>query len=158
MKKQKESNITLSQFANEILSKGAEAVLPQNLPERWLKRIQKMADDFLDINFEGKSCAEISDIAAPIFSSCVTEIVKYQQGKNAELSRDIFIKYSTIYAISITMETVRREAGLNIDPPRVENIFSDKRLHNLKKKHSNLGKFFKRVCLDPEKESEKNHP
>ena len=148
MKQQNDSSIFLSQFANEVLTKNAEAVLPQNLPEHWLKRIQKMADDFLDANFEEKNCADASDEAAPVFNACVTEIIKNQQGYDAKLSREQSIKFSTIYAISITMETVRRETGLDIEPPTLENIFSDRRLKDLKEKHPELGKFFKQVCLD----------
>lgn len=156
MKQQNESNHNfLSQFANEILSKGPEALLPQNLPGKWLKRIQKMADDFLDINFRGKSCSEIPDVTTPVFSACITEIVKYQKSGDIKLSREHSIKYSTIYAISVTMETMRREAGLDIELPTVENIFSDKRLHDLKEKHFELEKFFKQVCLDSEQESGK---
>ncbi len=151
MKKQKEFNHNfLSQFSNEVLSKGAEAVLPQNLSGKWLKRIQKMADEFLDENFEGKNCSEISDVTSPIFSACVAEIAKHKKGVDIQNSQELFVKYSTIYAISITMETMRRNAGLNFESPTLKNIFSDKRLHDLKKQYSHLGKFFQQVCLDSE--------
>jgi hypothetical protein len=41
----------LSEFYNEVLTYGPVAVLPQNLNDKWIQQLQKMADDFLDSNF-----------------------------------------------------------------------------------------------------------
>jgi len=46
------------------------------------------------------------------------------------------------------METVRRESGIQIDLPTLEDIFSEGRMNLLKKANPELGKFFKRVCID----------
>ena len=64
----------LSKFANEVLSRGAAALLPFNLSLEWLTALQKMADDFLDLNFQSDDCADVGEIVDPILSACVSEI------------------------------------------------------------------------------------
>jgi hypothetical protein len=144
----KNSETTLSRFANEILSKGSEAVLPQNLDLFWLKNIQKMADYYLDTGFESNDCENINAIEDPIATSCVYEIYGSQYKDDADLPKNKLIKYTTIYLVCITMETIRRESGLQMELPTLENIFSDERINRLKTEYPELGKFFKRVCLD----------
>jgi hypothetical protein len=144
----KNPETTLSRFANEVLSNGPEAVLPQNLDSFWLKKMQKMADHYLDTGFESNDCENISAIEDPIITACIYEIYKYQNGDDAGLEKNRFIKYATIYLVCITMETVRRESGIQIDLPTLENIFSDERMNQLRKATPELGTFFKQVCID----------
>jgi hypothetical protein len=139
---------TLSRFANEVLSKGPEAVLPQNLNSFWLKKIQKMADHYLDTGFVSDDCENISAIEDSIITACVYEIYKHPNADDVELEKNKFIKFATIYLVCITMETVRRESGIQIDLPTLENIFSEGRMNQLKTENPELGTFFKRVCLD----------
>jgi hypothetical protein len=138
---------SLSRFANEVLSKGPEAVLPQNLDLFWLKKIQKMADHYLDTGFEN-DCENIDAIKDPIITACVYEICRSQNIDETDLSKNKFIKYATIYLVCITMETVRRESGIQIDLPNLENIFSEGWINKLKTSNPELTNFFKRVCLD----------
>jgi len=56
----------LVKFNNKVLSKGPTAVLPQNLTNEWLKRLQKISEDFLDSSFSLDECMEPRDIADPI--------------------------------------------------------------------------------------------
>ena len=64
----------LSQFANEVLSYGPTAVLPQNLNDKWIQQLQIIADDFFDSNFSLDECKEPKDIGDPILAACVFEI------------------------------------------------------------------------------------
>ncbi|UCE54878.1 MAG: hypothetical protein JSV31_05400 [Desulfobacterales bacterium] len=140
----------LSKFANEVLSKGPSALLPQNLSSEWLAKIQKMADDFLDINFEADSCDDVGDIVDPILSACVSEILSYQQDGTTETSPNDLIKRITIYSIHITIETIRRESGIGVDPPSLDNVFEQNRLSELKDLFPEMEQFFDRVCLAEE--------
>lgn len=140
----------LSKFANEVLSKGPSALLPQNLSSEWLAKIQKMADDFLDINFEADSCDDVGDIVDPILSACVSEILSYQQDGTTEISPNDLIKRITIYSIHITIETIRRESGIGVDPPSLDNVFEQNRLSELKDLFPEMEQFFDRVCLAEE--------
>ena len=140
----------LSKFANEVLAKGPSALLPQNLSPEWLAKIQKMADDFLDINFESNSCDDVGDTVDPILSACVSEILAYQQDGTTEISSDDLIQRITIYTIHITIETVRRESGIRVEPPSLDNIFELRPLSALKELFPEMEQFFDRVCLAEE--------
>ena len=140
----------LSKFANEVLSRGASGLLPQNLSLSWLTTIQKLADDFLDINFESENCSEVGEVVDPILSACVSEILSYQKGGTSEISADDLIKKITIYSIQITIETIRREYGIRVAPPSRENIFESDNLAELKDLFPDMAIFLDRVCLAEE--------
>ena len=144
----KDFETTLSRFANEVLSKGPEAVLPQNLDSFWLKKLQKLADHYLDTGFESNDCENISAIEDSIITACVYEIFKHQNRDDIDLPKNKFVKFATIYLVSVTMETVRRESGIQVDLPTLEDIFSERRMNQLKTANPELGKFFKQVCID----------
>jgi len=140
----------LSKFANEVLSRGASALLPQNLSSQWLAHIQKMVDNFLDVNFQSEDCSEIGDVVDPILSACVSEILSYQQKGATEISPEDLTKKITTYCIHITIETIRRESNIGVQPPSLENIFDYENLADLKDAFPDLAQFFERVCLAEE--------
>ena len=76
----------LSQFNNQVLSYGPSAVLPQNLTAEWIKILQKMADEFLDTNFDLDECKDPRDVGDPVLTACVYEILRYQDGDKAEFT------------------------------------------------------------------------
>ena len=137
----------LSKFANEVLSKGPSALLPQNLSLEWLVKIQKMADDFLDLNFVSNNCEDVGNRADPILTACVSEILNHHQEGTTEISEDDLIKKTTIYAIQITIETIRRQSGIAVDHPSLEDIFDLNRLSELSDLFPEMEQFFERVCL-----------
>ena len=137
----------LSKFANEVLSKGPSAVLPQNLSLEWLLQIQKMADDFLDLNFVSNDCDDVGNSVDPILSACVSEILTYHREGTTDIPADDLIKKITIYAIHITIETIRRQSGIAVDHPSLENIFDLNSLAELSDLFPEMEQFFSRVCL-----------
>jgi hypothetical protein len=137
----------LSKFANEVLSRGASALLPFNLSMEWLTALQKMADDFLDINFQSENCAEVGDVVDPILSACVSEILSHQQGATTEIAPEDLIKKITIYSIQITIETIRRESGIDVERPSLENILDADQLAGMSEMYPDLANFLDRVCL-----------
>ena len=139
--------MTLSKFGNEVLSKESEAVLPQNLSSEWLGRIQKLADDFFDINFHDGQCRYENYTVDPILSACVTEILDYQNEGQLDIQeRDMFEKL-TMYALSVTIESVRKEADVGLEQPTLDNIFTRNRYMQLKQVRPELGAILDAVCL-----------
>ena len=137
----------LSKFGNEVLSKGAEAVLPHNLTSEWLSRLQKMADDFIDVNFDDGQCKYENYRVDPILSACVTEITSYQnEGYSDIKERDMFEKL-TMYALSVTIESVNKKADLGLGQPTLDNIFDRNRFLQLRKIRPELGAILDMVCL-----------
>jgi hypothetical protein len=90
----------LSRFSNEVLSRGSSAVLPQNLSVDWLKKLQKLSDDFLDNNFAIDQCTETLEMGDPILVSCVHEILRDNNGAGPEISSGELAENVTIYALS----------------------------------------------------------
>jgi len=140
----------LSKFANEVLSRGTAALLPFNLSLEWLTALQKMADDFLDLNFQSEDCSDVGDVVDPILTACVSELLSYQQGGTSEIAPDDLIKKITIYSIHITIETIRRESGNDMQRPTLENILDADHLAELNNVYPDMANFLDRVCLAEE--------
>lgn len=140
----------LSRFSNEVLSRGAGAVLPQNLSTFWLETLQKRADDFLDSNFAVDYCSDAVDPGDPVLVACVHEVLGYTHGPDADLATDALAERVTIYALSITMETIRRESDMEMTLPTLENLLSIDRIIQFGKVNPDFGQFLARACITPE--------
>lgn len=137
----------LSKFNNEVLSKGPAAVLPQNLDRVWLKRIQQIAEDFLDQNFSLDECKDPQDVADPLLSVCVYEILRHQQVDPHKVPTEKMIENMAIYAISIVMEAVDRESKIGLYPPGLDNILSIKRLIGYRSMNPDLIDLLQQACV-----------
>ena len=143
----------LSRFSNEVLSHGADAVLPQNLSNYWIKTLQKLCDDFLDSNFAIDQCTETLEMGDPVLVSCVHEVLHAKQKAVPDISAEEMAEKVTIYALSITMETIRRESGIKMPTPTVQNLLSIDRIVQFGKINPDFGQFLKRSCIAPENET-----
>jgi hypothetical protein len=56
----------------------------------------------------------------------------------------------TIYALSITMETIRRESGIEMTTPTLDNLLSIDRIIQFGKINPDFGRFLKGACIAPE--------
>ena len=144
----------LSRFSNEVLSHGSSAVLPQNLSDFWLKTIQKLCDNFLDSNFSVDQCTETLDMGDPVLVACIHEVIHHKQRSTGpETSAEELAEKATIYALSITMETIRRESDIDMPPPTLENLLSVDRIVQFGKINPNFGQFLKKACVVTESET-----
>ena len=137
----------LSRFSNEVLSYGPTAVLPQNLNMRWIKKLQKIADDFLDSNFSLHECKDPRDVGDPILTACVYEILGYQQADSVDVSPKELAEKMAIYSLSILMESVHRESNIGLEPPDLDNILSMERIMAFKEKNPEFVKVLKQACI-----------
>jgi hypothetical protein len=137
----------LSRFNNEVLSYGPTAVLPQNLNSNWIKKLQKMADDFLDSNFTLHECKDPRDIGDPILMACVYEILGFQQRDSTDVSPKEMAEKMAIYSLSILMESVNREANIGLEPPDLDNVLSMDRIMAFKDKNPEFVKVLKQACI-----------
>lgn len=137
----------LSRFNNEVLSYGPTAVLPQNLSSEWLKKLQKLSEDFLDSNFDLHECKDARDFGDPVLMACVYEILNYQRVNHTEIAPNEMAEKLTIYALSIIMEAVQRETNIGVKPPNLDNLLSMDRILAYKKNNPDFVKFLKQVCI-----------
>jgi hypothetical protein len=137
----------LSKFSNEVLKKGPDAVLPQNLNKKWLDTLQKMAEDFLEVNYDFEQCKKPEDTADPILSVCVSEILRSQQNDHADISDEDILKKIPIYSLSLMIEAVNRESDLGIETPNLENILSWDRIIRIKETNPEFIKALEQACI-----------
>ena len=137
----------ISKFNNEVLSKGPAAVLPQNLNHAWLERLQKLAEDFLDRNFSLEECKDPQDVADPLLSVCVFEILRHLDIDKSMVPTEDMIEKMAIYAISIIMEAVNRENDIGLDPPDLDNILSVQRIDLIKQFNPAFNDLLEKACV-----------
>ena len=137
----------LSEFYNEVLAFGPLAVLPQNLNSKWIQRLQKMADAFLDSNFNLQECKTASEIGDPIIAASVYEILRYQYGHKFDLTPQEMAEKIVIYALSVTMETVNRKSDYGLKPPSLDNILSMDRIISYKKSKPEFIELLQQACI-----------
>jgi hypothetical protein len=142
----------LSEFYEEVLAFGPVAVLPQNLNSKWIQRLQKMADDFLDSNFNLHSCTDAREVGDPVMAACVYEILRYQYADKSDLNPEEMAEKIVIYALSITMESINREDDFGLAPPSLDNILSMERILSYQNIRPEFIKLLKDACIIRESE------
>jgi hypothetical protein len=137
----------LSRFNNEVLSHGPSAVLPQNLNSEWIKILQKMADDFLDTNFDLDECKDPRDVGDPVLMACVYEITRYQDRDKSDFTSKEMAEKMVIYALAITMESVNRESDIGLQAPNLDNVLSMDRIVAYQIINPEFVKVLKQACM-----------
>lgn len=110
-------------------------------------KLQKVAEEFLDSNFDLHECKDPQDVGDPILMACVYEIITFQSGEHVEIKPAEMAEKMTIYALSIIMEAVHREENIGLKSPDLDNILSVDRIIAFKKTNPEFIKFLKQVCI-----------
>jgi hypothetical protein len=112
----------LSQYIEQVVNRGAAAVLPQHLEARWLELLLDEAQSFKDGD---------GDFAG-LFAS-VMEILSRQNyevwervGK-MEIETERLYQCMRYYTLCLAVEEVSRKTDIRGEPPTLENIFDDTR-------------------------------
>ena len=110
-----------SKFKKEVLDYGAEACLPVNLSDEWIRYLDnelKCLDSIIDTNIENQSCALLA-------------VVKILHAKNGggslfiDIMDELYQKLKE-YRIEIALETVRRRAEKKYEVATIDNIFTNR--------------------------------
>ena len=137
----------LAKFNNEVLKYGPDAVLPQNLNKEWLNTLQKMAEDFLETNYDLEQCKKPGDIVDPILSVCVSEILRSQHSDKIDISDEDILKKIPIYSLSLIIEAVNRESDIGIEKPNLKNLLSWDRIKKIKETNPEFIKALEKACI-----------
>jgi len=137
----------LSKFGNEVLLHGPDALLPQNLNNEWLDILQKMAGDFLDASYDLEECKKPEDVADPILSICVSEILRSQHIDKNDISIEEMLENITIYSVSLLIEAVERESNIGIERPTLEDILSWDRIIRMRRTNPKFVKALEKACI-----------
>ena len=111
-------SIDLVKFENDIVKKGAEACLPANLPDEWLKKLL--------LNYESVYSGEEKEtLSAPL--RAVMEIMFFKRQTNElNLSDKELMKLLGDYRLELAFEEVSRKTDIEVNPADLASIFTDR--------------------------------
>lgn len=113
-------NNYLDRFVKEVIRKGAEALLPQNLTQEWLDILLEEANYF-EPGYD-------QDFPENLLLA-VVEILSYQKGypEQIEIDEKELLDSMEKYIIALAGEDVTRKTEIGIEPPTLENVLRDDR-------------------------------
>src|SRR4029450_8836335 len=111
------------QFATEVLKRGALAVLPQHLPEQWLKALLEEADILQEGGRHEREATRAGLLGAVIL------LLSAQSGHppEMEVAASTLLRSLEYYIITLSAELVSRQTDIWVEPPTLENIFHEDR-------------------------------
>ncbi len=135
----------VNDFMDEVVSRGAEALLPQNLSVDWLDELYAAAIDFLrNVSGETEGARGQEDLfedeASMLMLSAVVEILHHQAGypSDLRLQEGALFEPLSCYALWTVLEYIRRKSQLEIDPPTLENIFDKERIIRFERRNPDV--------------------
>jgi hypothetical protein len=112
-----------AQFSTEVLRRGAAAVLPQHLPDRWLDALLEEADLLApgEDDYGDDCCAGLL--------GAVLVLVSAQHGDPPELeiAGTTLLEYLHCYIVALSAESGSRRTDIWVEPPTLANIFDAER-------------------------------
>jgi hypothetical protein len=108
-----------TQFSTEVLRRGAAAVLPQHLPDRWLDALLEEAD------LLGPEEAALDNDCCAGLLGAVLVLVSAQRGDPPalEIVGTTLLEYLHCYIVALSAESVSRRTDIWVEPPTLANIF-----------------------------------
>lgn len=130
----------LNEFIDDVISQGAEALLPQNIEEKWLDMLYVASKNFLKLAVTAKGDIQeddvLSDDNSMMMLSAIVEIAQFQKNyepsdRPFEIPEELIFEYISCYALAIILENIARESGLAMEQPTLDNIFERDRLFEI---------------------------
>ena len=113
-------NDYMDRFIKEVVSKGVEGLLPQNLTQEWLDILLEEAN-----HLEPDSD---QDFPKNLFLA-VIKILFHHKGypDKIEVTDEELFEYIEKYTIALAGEDIARKTDIDIEPPTLNNVLSDDR-------------------------------
>jgi len=94
-----------------------------------------------------EECNKPEDVADPILSVCISEILRSQHTDKADISMEETLKKITIYSVSLLIEAVERESNIGIERPALEDILSWDRIIRMKRTNPKFVEALEKACI-----------
>ena len=117
-----------AQFSTEVLWRGATAVLPQNIPDRWLDALLEEADLFAPGEPDPEEGHHVEDCCAGLLGAVLVVLME-QRGHpdQLEVAASTLMSHMHCYILALSAESVSRHTDIWVEPPTVANIFDEER-------------------------------
>ena len=117
-----------AQFSTEVLRRGAAAVLPQHLPDRWLDALLEEADLLAPEAWNPQEDDRVHECCAGLLGA-VLVVLMDQRGHPAQLEVAVSTLMSHLhcYIMALAAERVSRGTDIWLEPPTLANLFDEQR-------------------------------
>jgi hypothetical protein len=117
-----------AQFSAEVLQRGAAAVLPQHLPDRWLDALLEEADLLAPGDGDPEEDDRVQECCAGLLGA-VLVVLMAQQGHpdQLEVAVSTLMNYLHCYILALAAERVSRDTEIWLEPPTLANLFDGER-------------------------------
>lgn len=146
--------MTINQFMDEVIARGAEALLPQNLDDTWLEGLFIASRNFLAMAARDEEPEEepFSDAHSMMLLSAVTELAQAQenytpQEKEGDVDEGLFFEYLSCYALSILFEAIKRSSEFDFAPPTLETLLDRERIYEIEQETPVITEILNEVVL-----------
>jgi hypothetical protein len=115
-------------FATEVLQRGAAAVLPQHLSDRWLDALLEEADLFAPAETASEEGDRRDDGCAGLLGA-VLVVLMAQRGHpdTLEVAASTLMSHMHCYILALAAERVSRDTEIWVEPPTLVNLFDEAR-------------------------------
>jgi hypothetical protein len=117
-----------AQFSAEVLRRGAAAVLPQHLPDRWLDALLEEADLLAPGEGDSEEGDSVEDCCAGLLGAVLVVLME-QRGHpdSLEVAASTLMSHLHCYILALAAERVSRDTDIWVEPPTLANLFDEKR-------------------------------
>ena len=117
-----------AQFSAEVLQRGAAAVLPQHLPDRWLDALLEEADLLAPGAWGPEEEDRAQECCAGLLGA-VLVVLMAQRGHPAQLEVTVstLMNHLHCYILALAAERVSRDTAIWLEPPTLANLFDEAR-------------------------------
>ena len=117
-----------AQFSTEVLRRGAAAVLPQHLPDRWLDALLEEADLLAPGAGDPEEGDSVHECCAGLLGA-VLVVLMAQRGHpdKLEVAVSTLLSHLHCYILALAAERVSRDTDIWVEPPTLANILDEER-------------------------------
>jgi hypothetical protein len=117
-----------AEFSTEVLRRGATAVLPQHLPDRWLDALLEEADLLAPEAWGPQEEDRVQECCAGLLGAVLVVLME-QRGHPAQLEVAVSTLMSHLhcYILALAAERVSRDTDMWLEPPTLANLFDEQR-------------------------------
>jgi hypothetical protein len=116
-----------AQFSTEVLRRGAAAVLPQHLPDRWLDALLEEADLWAPAAWDPQE-DRVQECCAGLLGAVLVVLME-QRGHpdQLEVAVGTLMSHLHCYILALAAERVSRDTDIWLEPPTLANLFDAER-------------------------------
>jgi hypothetical protein len=120
--------IQFTQFSAEVLRRGAAAVLPQHLPDRWLDALLEEAEPLAPEAGDPQEEDRVHESCAGLLGA-VLVVLMDQRGHPDQLDVAVstLLSHLHCYILALAAERVSCDTDMWLEPPTLANLFDEQR-------------------------------